>query len=125
MMRTLLLLLIAVITAQPALAATLRVPQDHKTIQAAIDASSTGDTIMVAPGKYPERIRLKPGIMLRSLGDDARRTDGLKRAEATIIVKDSQKPAPIYGNTASSADPKAKVVDVQGPSGIVEANVLK
>lgn len=42
-----------------------------------------------------------------------------------IIVKDSQKPAHVYGNTASSADPKAKVVDVQGPSGIVEANVLK
>ena len=42
-----------------------------------------------------------------------------------IIVKDSQKPAHVYGNTASSADPKAKVVDVQGASGIVEANVLK
>jgi hypothetical protein len=33
-MRTLFLFVIAVATAQPALAATLRVPQDHKTIQA-------------------------------------------------------------------------------------------
>jgi nitrous oxidase accessory protein NosD len=44
---------------------------------------------------------------------------------SAIIVKDSQKPAHIYGNTATSTDPKAKVVDVQGPSGIVETNVLK
>lgn len=42
-----------------------------------------------------------------------------------IIVKDSQEPAHVYGNTATSADAKAKVVNVQGPSGIVEENVLK
>jgi parallel beta-helix repeat protein len=42
-----------------------------------------------------------------------------------ILVKDSQKPAHVYGNTATSADPKAKAVEVQGPSGIVEANELK
>lgn len=83
MIRHLIFALIA--TAQPTLAATLRVPQDHKTIQAAIDASSTGDTITVAPGNYHERIRLKPGIILRSDGDDAKGTDGLKRAEVTVI----------------------------------------
>ncbi len=79
------LLAIAIATAQPAVAATLRVPQDHKTIQAAIDSASTGDTIIIAPGKYLERIRLKPGIILRSDGDDARGADGLKRTEASII----------------------------------------
>jgi len=45
--------------------------------------------------------------------------------DTAIIVKDSQKPAHVYGNTATSTDPKAKVADVQGPSGIVEENVLK
>lgn len=85
MMRHAIFALLAIATAQPALAATLRVPQDHKTIQAAIDGANPGDTITVAPGKYMERIRLKPGITLRSDGDDARGTDGLKRAEATII----------------------------------------
>ena len=85
MMRHLTFTLIAIATAQPALAATLRVPQDHKTIQAAIDASNPGDTITVAPGKYQESIRLKPGIILRSDGTDAKGTDGLKRAEATTI----------------------------------------
>ncbi len=85
MMRYFIFALLAIATAQSALAATLRVPQDHKTIQAAIDASQSGDTITVAPGKYQEGIRLKPGVILRSDGDDARGTDGLKRAEATII----------------------------------------
>ena len=85
MMRHVIFALLAIATAQPALAATLSVPQDHKTIQAAIDASKPGDTILVAPGKYRESIRLKSGIILRSDGDDAKGTDGLKRAEATII----------------------------------------
>lgn len=84
-MRYALFAFLAIATAQPAFAATLRVPQDHKTIQAAIDASQPGDTISVAPGKYPERVRLKPGITLRSVGDDAKGVDGMKRAEATII----------------------------------------
>lgn len=85
MMRTCLSILLVLATSHPAVAAILRVPQNHKTIQAAIDASSHGDTIVVAPGKYQERIQLKPGIILRSEGDDAKGTDGLKRAEATII----------------------------------------
>lgn len=85
MMRHFIFALIALATSQPANAATLRVPQDHKTIQAAIDTSNPGDTILVTPGKYRESIRLKPGIILRSEGDDSKGTDGLKRAEATII----------------------------------------
>lgn len=85
MIRTLLLILIAIAAARPALAAPLRVPQDYRTIQAAIDAANPGDQILVDPGEYQERIRLKPGISLRSNGDDAKGIDGLKRAEATIV----------------------------------------
>ena len=71
-----------------------RVPEDHKTIQAAVDASRAGDTVTVASGKYTERVRLNPGIVLRSRGDDAKGTDGLKRAEATVIDggKDGKQP---------------------------------
>jgi len=39
-------------------AATLRVPSQYPTIQGAIDASHSGDTVLVAPGKYPEGLRI-------------------------------------------------------------------
>ncbi len=63
----------------------LRVPDDHGTIQAAIAAANAGDTILVAPGTYRERIVLKPGIVVRSAGTDGTGKLGLARAEATII----------------------------------------
>lgn len=61
------------------------VPRDHKTIQAAIDAATAGDTVLVAAGTYRERVRLQGGVTLRSVGDDAKGKLGLKRAEATLI----------------------------------------
>lgn len=64
---------------------TIRVPRDHKTIQAAIDSASTADTVLVAAGTYRERLRLKENVTLRSAGDDAKGKLGLKRAEATVI----------------------------------------
>ena len=72
-------------TAAPAVADTIRVPNDHVTIQAAIDAASTGDTILVKPETYKERIRIRDGVIVRSEGDDSKGKLGLKRAETTII----------------------------------------
>ncbi len=65
--------------------ASLQVPEQHATVQAAIDASTSGDTILVSAGTYHERIALKPGVTLRSAGNDAKGKLGLKRAEATIL----------------------------------------
>lgn len=66
-------------------AVTFRVPEDYKTIQAAVDQTAAGDSVLVAAGIYSERVRLKNGVTLRSAGDDARGTHGLKRAEAVIL----------------------------------------
>lgn len=64
---------------------TLRVPADHPTIQQAVDAAAPADTVLVSPGTYREHVRLRPGIVLRSAGDDSAGKTGLARAEATVI----------------------------------------
>lgn len=43
----------------PAPAAVLRVPGDYSTIQAAIEATRTGDTVVVSPGTYNESISFR------------------------------------------------------------------
>ncbi len=79
------LLCALVLVTTPAWATTLYVPKEHKTIQSGIDAAKAGDTVLVAPGTYLERLRLKPGITLRSAGDEAKGMLGLRRTEVTII----------------------------------------
>ena len=66
-------------------AATIHVPKEHKTIQGAINAANAGDSVVVSPGIYKERLRLKAGVTLRSAGEDSKGKVGLKRAEETII----------------------------------------
>jgi hypothetical protein len=46
-------------------AATIRVPEDHATISAAISAAANGDTIDVAPGVYTGAVLLNKSVTLR------------------------------------------------------------
>ncbi len=54
----------------------LKVPQQYKTIQAAIDAANSGDAILVAPGTYKENIKLREGITLQGAGAAVTTIDG-------------------------------------------------
>jgi hypothetical protein len=38
---------------------TIRVPGDHPTVQQAIDSARNGDTVLVAPGRWMENLRLR------------------------------------------------------------------
>lgn len=46
----------------------LRVPAEYATIQAAVDAASAGDAVVVAPGLYTETVRLKSDLRLFGSG---------------------------------------------------------
>lgn len=85
-MKNISLTLFAIVVCSPVtFAADLRVPQDHPTIQAAIDAAQPGDRVLVSAGTYKERIKLKERILLQSVGDNTKGKLGLQRAEQTII----------------------------------------
>jgi hypothetical protein len=47
---------LAMLAASVALGATIHVPADQPTIQAAINVAANGDTALVAPGTYVENI---------------------------------------------------------------------
>ncbi len=65
---------------------TFVVPDQHKTIQAAIEAAKAGDTIQVKPGLYSGSIIFKEGIKLIGDGTPNTRIDGESGAEAIISV---------------------------------------
>ena len=48
------------------LATVINVPDDHSTIQGGIDASTDGDTVLVAQGLYFENLILEKEIVLAS-----------------------------------------------------------
>jgi hypothetical protein len=50
-------------------AKVIRVPGQQATIQQAIEKSDPGDIVLVSPGIYRERLRMKPGMTLRSVGE--------------------------------------------------------
>ena len=79
----------------PIQAKMLHVPQDYATIQIAIRAAAIGDTVIVSAGTYNERIKLKPGITVRSEGDNTKGAMGTKRAEATIINRQGNNGQPL------------------------------
>ena len=72
---------------------TLRVPADHATIQEAIDASSDGDTVLVGPGRWMERLELEGrSITLQgSPGPEPTIVDGSGTGRApTLTCEDGQ-----------------------------------
>jgi hypothetical protein len=67
--------------------ATIRVPQDAKTIQDAVSAARDGDLVLVAPGTYRETVQLKtPNVVLRGTQRDGVIIDGEVRRANGIVV---------------------------------------
>ncbi|PQO31040.1 hypothetical protein C5Y96_11820 [Blastopirellula marina] len=98
---TALLVICVSFPAVPAWAKTIGVPDDHATIQAAIDAAEPGDVVLVKAGTYSERLKLKADVTLRSAGDQAAGEHGLLRATETIL---DGKDVPGHGSAVTMAE---------------------
>src|SRR5213082_2027932 len=69
--------------------ATIRVPQDAPTIQAAVDAAAAGDTIFVDRGTYPGGVVVpgsKPSLTIRGVDRNAVVFDGAGTRDDAIDV---------------------------------------
>ena len=78
------------VLAPAAFADTLAVPQDFATIQAAVDAAVTGDTILISSGTYPGTVTLDgdSGLTLRAKGSVTIDATGLASGLVLLLCTD-------------------------------------
>lgn len=111
-------------------AATISVPADHATIQAAITASSNGDTISVAPGTYSENIDFQgKAINLSSSGTAAQTTiDGGGSGSVVTFNNNETSSSIIDGFTITNGVAPASSgggITINSASPIVRNNIIE
>jgi hypothetical protein len=100
-MRAVILLSLLVFAPSVGFSATIYVPDDYATIQAAIDAASDGDTVIVRPGSYVENLGITgKGITLKSeKGPAVTHLDGNRNANVVAITVTGSTPVTLDGFT--------------------------
>jgi len=88
-MRYIITFIVCLVVPIPAFSSTIVVPDDYATIQAAIDQSANGDTIIVKPGVYVENIDfIGKAITLESeMGAVVTKIDGNQTGSVVVFQK--------------------------------------
>jgi len=105
MRRTLLPLLLACVTAAPATATTLVVPDAFGSIGSALAVAVAGDTVLVRAGTYPESVAMVDGVVLRG------------EIPGTPPVVDASLAGPVLSASACGASTRVEDVVLQHGSG--------
>jgi len=126
-------LAMGILGAMPATAANvLNVPGTYSTIQAAIDASANGDTVMVAPGTYFENIDFKGKLITvqSAQGPTVTTIDGSNLAPVVNFSTNETAAAAIqgftlqHGNATAAFGYEGAGVHINGASPTVAGNVI-
>lgn len=112
----------------PAAAAVLRVPQDYPAIQTAIDVAMNGDTVLVSPGVYTERIDFRGKAITVASVDGASATiiDGQSLGTVVTIVANPGEGPVLRGFTVTRGYgfPFAGGIYTYGGPAVVEENII-
>lgn len=117
------------VTSLSAEAATRRVPADHPTIQAAIDAAQSGDTIQVAAGIYTENLLIqKNGITLKGAGQGQSVIQGADKTNPVVRIQDVDNSVQLTGFTItkgfSNVDSQGGGIDINNASPVIQDNEI-
>jgi pectin methylesterase-like acyl-CoA thioesterase len=117
LIKSILLLVCSALTPKLATAATLRVGTcpgaNFSTIQAAVNASASGDTVQVCPGIYPEQVIIKKGLNLIGIQSG--------NADAAVVISPAGGMSP---NVTGVGGPIAAGIAVISASPVSIANVV-
>jgi hypothetical protein len=109
-------------------AATLDVPADYPTIQQAIDAATVGDTVLVAPGRYAERIVIDRDIVVASSAGALATTIDAERADTVVRFSGTTRAAVLQGFTVTGGHaneiPGGGGIYVNGAAASIVGNVI-
>jgi len=101
-----LILVLSILTATAAASGSvIHVPGDHDTIQSAIESSSNGDTVLVAPGTYIENINLM-GRAIHLMAED--------QTENATVIDGSNAPHPDSASTVLVVSGEGKETIIEG-----------
>ncbi|MCA9751326.1 MAG: right-handed parallel beta-helix repeat-containing protein [Gemmatimonadetes bacterium] len=112
-------------------AATIHVPAEHVSIQAGVSAAQAGDTVVVAPGRYMEAIRMKPGVRLVSAaGPDSTVIKGADLGEDALSdrvleIMEGDRSTVVEGFAFERGEIAGSAIYVENASPTIRGNVIK
>jgi hypothetical protein len=127
MRRIFVLVAIALFIGLPASARVIHVPGNYSTIQAGLNASLTGDTILVNPGTYHENLIFPSRTisLLSVLGPDSTIIQSVNTGNPVITISSNQ--PEVYGFTIKGGSVSAVGggIRINGSSARIHGNIIK